>query len=437
MKNANVLFFLFWVGYFGCHAQTFDPVLAGQLQDKLDSIRSADNLKGISASVFYPGLGTWQGVAGISHNGAPISSEMLFGIASNTKLFTGVLLLKLADHHILQLDDSLHRYLPYFQNIDSNITLRQLLNHTSGLADVTSVPGYPDSMLNDPNRIFTASEMMTWASTPLFSPGAGWDYCNTNYLLAAMVAESATGTSYHQLLRQYLLTPLQLDHTFLAVYENIPFSVAQPWQAGVNNHAIPRTSVNSAAWSAGAMYSNSGDMVRWYRALMGGQVLSANAFQSLTTFVGSGNYGMGISEATVLGRTVWTHGGNIWGGYNSSMMYDPATGMLVCVLINQIPAQAYQVSIQLLSTMLNHTLSSSEGLHTNPAILLYPNPTSEEIYLALPNESLRMIQVYNAQGQCVKETTEQPFTLSGHPNGTYMVLVQTNMGYYQEKIIKQ
>ena len=78
------------------NAQTFDPVLATELQNKIDSIRTTNNLKGISASIIYPGIGSWKGVTGISHTGAPITSDMLFGIASNTKLFTGVLLLKLA-----------------------------------------------------------------------------------------------------------------------------------------------------------------------------------------------------------------------------------------------------------------------------------------------------------------------------------------------------
>ena len=107
------------------NAQTFDPVLAGELQNKIDSLRIANNLKGISASVIYPSRGTWKGVTGISHTGMPITSDMLFGIASNTKLFTSVLLLKLAENNIIQLDDSLHQYLPTFNNIDSNITIRQ------------------------------------------------------------------------------------------------------------------------------------------------------------------------------------------------------------------------------------------------------------------------------------------------------------------------
>lgn len=419
------------------NAQTFDPVLASELQNKIDSIRTANNLKGISASVIYPGMGTWKGVTGVSHAGTPITSDMLFGIASNTKLFTGVLLLKLAENNIIQLDDSLHEYLPTFNNIDSNITIRQLLNHTSGLDDVTSVPGYPDSMLTNPNRIFTTNELMTWAGPPLFPAGTSWNYSNTNYLLSGMIAESATGQSYSQLLRDSILTPLQLDSTFLDVYETILYPVAHPWQAGVNNNSIPRTSVNSAAWAAGALYSTSGEMVQWYSALMNGQVLNSNSFNELTTFVGSGNYGMGISQATVIGRTVWTHGGTIWGGYNSSMMYDPATGIIICVLINQLPAQAFHVSTQLLSTLINNPVGLNENTIPEKLITLYPNPTNGLVHIDIPYQTILNIKVYTLQGQIIKETTESQFDLSNYSNGTYFIKAQTEKGFYSYKLIKQ
>jgi len=143
------------------HAQSFNPALALRLQKTIDSILIAKDIKGISAGVYIPNMGKWQGVSGISHPGVPITSDMEFAIASNTKLFTAVLLLKLTENNKLRLDDSLHAFLPSFKNIDSNITIRQLLNHTTGLDDVTSVPGYPDSIMNNPRRMYTASELLT------------------------------------------------------------------------------------------------------------------------------------------------------------------------------------------------------------------------------------------------------------------------------------
>ncbi len=419
------------------NAQTFDPVLANKLQNKIDSIRTANNLKGISACVIYPGVGTWKGVTGISHAGFPITSDMEFGIGSNTKLFTGVLLLKLAENNIISLNDSLHQYLPSFNNVNQNITIRQLLNHTSGLADVINVVGYTDSILTNPNRIFTPTEVMSWVGTPLFAAGTSWNYCNTNYILAGMVAESATGQSFGQLLRDSILFPLQLDSTFLGVYDIVLYTLAHPWQGGVDNFSTPRNAVNSVAWSAGAMYSTSGEMANWYHSLMNGQVINQNSFNELTTFVGSGNYGIGLYSTNVLGRTVWQHGGTIWGGYNSSMVYDTATGIIICVLINQLPAQAFQVSIQLLSTLINNPVGLDESTIPNKLITLYPNPTNGLLRIEIPNQTIQNIKVYDLQGQLIKETIENQFDLSNVSNGTYFIKAKTKQATYDYKLIKQ
>ena len=117
--------------------------------------------------------------------------------------------------------------------------------------------------------------------------------------------------------------------------------------------------------------------------LLNGQILNSNSFYEMTTFVGSGNYGMGISQATVIGRTVWTHGGTIWGGYNSSMMFDTETGIIICVLINQLPAQAIQISIELLSTLINNPLGLHANTSTEKLITVYPNPTNEKLQISL------------------------------------------------------
>jgi D-alanyl-D-alanine carboxypeptidase len=419
------------------NAQTFDPVLANKLQNKIDSIRTANNLKGISASVIYPGVGTWKGVTGISHSGFPITSDMEFGIGSNTKLFTGVLLLKLTENNIINLNDSLHQYLPAFNNVNPNITIRQLLNHTSGLADVNNVVGYADSILTNPNRIFTPTEVMSWVGTPLFAAGTSWNYCNTNYILAGMVAESATGQSFGQLLRDSILFPLQLDSTFLGVYDSVLHTIAHPWQGGVDKFSTPRKALNSVAWSAGAMYSTSGEMASWYHSLMNGQVLNQNSFNELTTFVGSGNYGIGLYNTNVLGRTVWQHGGTIWGGYNSSMVYDTATGIIICVLINQNPAQAFQVSIELLSTLINNPVGITENTISEELITVYPNPTNGLVHIEIPNQTIQSIKLYDLQGQLIKETIQNQFNLSNYSNGTYFIKAQTKTGFYNYKIIKQ
>jgi len=437
MKSFKIIVLLFIFAQVKIFAQSFDPNLSADLQYTIDSFRTAYNLKGISASVYVPNQGTWQGVTGESHIGVPLTPQTGFGIASNTKLFAGVLLLKLAENGLLSLDDSLHQHLPPFNNVNNTITVRQILNHTSGLSDV-NIAGYADSMMADPNRVFMPTEIISWIGPPLSAPGTNWNYCNTNYLLAGLIAESVTGQSFSQLLRDSILTPLQLDSTYLDVYETSSVVAAHPWQGGMDFSATPRTSVNSAAWSAGGMYSTSCEMAQWYRALMNGEVLNQNSLNEMTTFVGSGSYGVGISESTILGRTIWQHGGTIWGGYNSSMMYDVQSGSVICVLINQLPAQAFQVAIQLLNDLVSNSVGIPE--QNMKIIEVYPNPTSEKVKIDLKDADVVSYEVKSKNGTTLFEgiltKDENEISLSFLAQGIYFISVKS--GSYSEvfKVIR-
>lgn len=415
---------------FWSHAQPFDPILASQLQSTLNQFRTGNNLKGISASVFIPGSGTWTGVSGISHTGVPVSPAMQFGIGSNTKLFTGVLLLKLSESNLLQLDDPIHEYLPPLNHVDSNITIRQLLNHTSGLADVTGVPGYSDSILSNPNRIFSPNEVIRWIGPPSFAPGTGFEYSNTNYLLAGMIAEIAGGQSFGTLLRNLILSPLQMDSTYLDVFDTVPPPIAHPWQNGNDNFSVPRKALNSSAWAAGAMYSTATEMVHWYRSLMGGQVLNAASFSEMTTFSIPGNYGIGLYQTPVQGRTVWQHGGTIWGGYNSSMVYDTAGGFVICVLINQNPAQAFAAARQLLSAILSSPVAIRDRRRSGTGIRLLPNPASGVLDLEVPGEEVLDISVFHTTGKRIPLNSTPPVSVAGLPPGLYFLQVRTDRGHH-------
>lgn len=419
----------------GVHSQQLPPSLILKLQTTIDSIRNAYNLQGVAACVQIPGLGKWKGASGISHPGVPLTSEHLFGIASNTKLFTGVLLLKLAASNLINLNDSLHRYLPPLTNINPNITIRQLLNHTSGLFDVTTIQGYPDSILTNPNRIFTPSEILSWAGSPLFNPGSSWNYCNTNYLLAGLIAEKATNRSYGSLLRDSILHPLMMDSTFLDVYDSLTGVIAHPWQGGNNYINTPRKALNSAAWAAGAMYSTVDEMVQWYSALMNGALLTPAMFNEMVTFVGSGNYGIGISKAIHAGRTVWQHGGSIWGGYNSMMMFDSTSGVIVSVMINQLPAQALMVARQLLLSSVNFAVSTL-NLDEASILRVYPNPVRDILNISGANDKPCKYKLFTASGQLVLETEEDKIPMDKLPSGIYMIEISRNQTSHRYKIVK-
>lgn len=418
-------------------SQSFNPLLAEKLQYTLDSFQTANNIKGISACVILPASGSWKGVSGNSHAGTPITTDMEFGIASNTKLFTGVLLLKLAEHGIINLDDSLHEYLPTLNHVDSTITIRQLLNQTSGLADVNDIVGYADSVLSNPNHIYTPIEVVTWIGEPLFTPGSDWNYSNTNYILAGMIAESATGQSYAQLLRDSIFTPLSMDSTFLDVYDSILFTRAHPWQNSTDNSATPRKALNSVAWAAGALYSTAGEMAHWYHSLFNGPFLNGSSINELSSFVGSGNYSVGLFESSILGRTVWHHGGSIWGGYNSSMMYDTATSAVICVLINQNPSQAVIIARKLLSDIIGDPLAIEPEILQNHTALLYPNPSNGLVQIDESQQEIEHIRIINISGETVLETQATRFSMIHLPNGLYLVEVSSKGHIKHYRMLKQ
>ncbi|MCZ7554875.1 MAG: serine hydrolase [Bacteroidia bacterium] len=362
-------------------SQPLPELLRSELQRVLDSMRIAHGIPGISAGLLLPGHEMWQGTSGGSHPGLPVSPAMLFGIGSNSKLFTAAAVLKCVESGLLTLEDSLHSRLPAFKHIDANITIRQLLNHTSGLADINEITGYPDTILKNPERVFTREEVLSWIGPPHFPAGTSWGYCNTNYLLAGMIVERATGRPFSRFLRDSILTPLQLDSTFLPIDEALDGIIAHPWANGGNVNATSRNSLLSAAWTAGAMYSTSSEMLQWYAALLSGKVLGSTSLREMTTFVGSGNYGFGIAEKILNRRVVWQHGGSIR-GYSSQMMYDVSSGAVICVLTNATPAPAALVALQLHAALAETISTTTESVADRGFVMtIHPNPAVNIIHI--------------------------------------------------------
>ena len=278
---------------------------------------------------------------------------------------------------------------------------------------------------------------MTWVGPTLFAAGTGWDYSNTNYLLAGMIAESATGRTYGQLLRDSILSPLKLDSSFLDVYERISVPIAHPWQGGIDKNSTPRKALNSISWAAGGMYSTSGEMAQWYHALMNGHVLLPDSFDEMTRFVGSGNYGIGLFETKISGRTVWYHGGSIWGGYNSTMMYDRNSGVVICVLINQNPGQAFQLAKELLSVILSYTLVKSENHEQGSNLKWFPNPSLGNVRFHFPDQHIKSVKIFSSSGTFLQEFLSEPISIGHLPKGLYYIHTQTDSGCYTDKLIKQ
>lgn len=370
------------------NAQSFSPQLAAMLQDTLNTYTAMiPNIKGLAVSVYVPSQGMWQGTMGVSYTGQPITSDMLFGIASNSKLFVSVAVLKLAENGTLSLNDSLHNWLPNYPNINPNITIRQLLNHTSGISDPIFVSPNMDTIQANPNRVFTPNEILAWVGAPLFAPGTSWGYSNVNYILAAMVAQSATGFHISRIIRDSLLTPLDMDSTFYDVEEPSFGTIAHRWWNGVDYHDTARVGLNTAAGAAGAMFSTTSEMAQWYDALFDGRILNAASMQELTTFVATANnslqYGLGLNRETTQGYAYWGHAGDTW-GYRSKMLYDSCAGTVVCGLSNSFPSGMSSVAFLLYRAVKNHIPACAAAINGIDSVCQATNGITFSIP-AIPN----------------------------------------------------
>jgi D-alanyl-D-alanine carboxypeptidase len=199
-----------------------DPSLGRALQATLDQQREFHELPGAAAAVVLPGQGVWSGGSGVADRktGAPVTGHTRFAIASLTKPFIAALAVKLSESGRLQLDDHLSDFVPRWPNA-RRITIRQLLNHTSGVSSFDTELSDPVNRAIDakPGSVWSPRRTLSYAGKPSFKPGARWQYNNANYLLAGLVIERATNTTVADALRQEILDPLKLDDVVLQPQE--------------------------------------------------------------------------------------------------------------------------------------------------------------------------------------------------------------------------
>ncbi|MER5586980.1 serine hydrolase domain-containing protein [Streptomyces asoensis] len=262
--------------------------------------------------------------------------------ASNTKTVMATLVLQLVAEHRLALTDPVDKWLPGQVRNGRAITLRMLLNHTSGLFDYTEDPALVPALTGWDPHVWTSTEILSLVRghPALFEPGAEWSYSNTNYIAVGAVLERVTGRSLAALVRERIARPLGLRHTFYATgsawrgrhahgYEpdaaHMPPNVPEEFR----NYAGPRHDDHvdvtgdyvTADGADAAIVSTAGDWSRFYGALMSGRLLPAAQLGEMRATVPEGGsddpeelgYGLGIERAKTACGTVWDHVGVVPG----------------------------------------------------------------------------------------------------------------------------
>ncbi|MCD9027782.1 beta-lactamase family protein [Luteimonas sp. BDR2-5] len=266
----------------------------------------------------------------------PLSAAQVFRLGSVTKQIAAAGVLKLAQDGRLSLDDPLTRFVPDYPD-GERISVRMLLDHTSGIRSYTAIPGVMDGPIQ--RDLDTVQLIDTFKDEPPdFAPGAGYRYNNSGYVLVGAVIEAASGQAWHDYLRQAFFEPLGMARTGYGLESAavIPGHV-RGYTGDADAPAVARYLSMTQPHAAGALVSSVDDLLRWNRALHHGRVLDAAHYRAMTTPAGKaaeeGHYGFGIVVGTLRGQRLLEHGGGIF-GFATHLMYLPGSGLTVAVLQN-------------------------------------------------------------------------------------------------------
>lgn len=267
--------------------------------------------------------------------GSAADAETMFRIGSVTKRFTAALIVQAIAAGNLSLDATLDTFVPDFPLQGKKVTIRHLLNHTSGIPNYTDVGKEWEKV--QPLELSHAELLALVAGKPFdFEPGTDWRYDNTGYYLLGMVLEKVHGKPYAKCIDE-LCASIGLTRTRHDSNRELIRNRAQGY--GVENGKTVNDEplgMNQPG-AAGALLSTGGDLVRWSMALAGGKVVDAASYTQMTTppqIDGKDtHYGFGLMVGQVEGQPAVMHGGGIH-GFNSVLLHLPAHGLHVAVLSN-------------------------------------------------------------------------------------------------------
>jgi D-alanyl-D-alanine carboxypeptidase len=314
---------------------------------------------GIVASVLLPDGRQWTGVAGVADlaTGRELTAATPFAVASVSKTFLAAEILALVDEGRLGLDDRAAPLLPDALvgggPIDPAITVRMLLDHTSGLGDFLVSRELDRAVRADPAARWTPEQSLAYAGRPIAPPGRGYRYANTNYVLLGLLAERLTGETLAEAYRARFFEPLGLAS---ASYQGVEPPVAElptayrfgstaldarPVDVTDGSEIRPFTAVTTAAGAAGSVAASAPDLARWARALYTGHVVPTPLVrQMIDDAARTGTldppypYGLGVQVLELAGQVSYGHSGRLVGA-RSVVRWFPAEGVAIAIVTNQ------------------------------------------------------------------------------------------------------
>ncbi len=275
-------------------------------------------------AVVTNGSQTWYQASGLARRSSPdaLTTAARFRAGSLTKSFVATVALQLVAEGRLRLSDTVGRWLPGLLPNGSAVTLRMLLNHSSGLYDYAEDQVLAQWIYTQPTIGIAPRRLIDIATSypPLFDPGQGWYYSNTGYIVVGLILEAATRRSVHALVQERILTRLGLSGTSFPAHDRDiagyhAHGYRPPDGAGTGWQDVTLLAP-SLLWTAGGIISTAEDLRRFYGALLGGELLPAAQLAQLLTTIPVNpvfGYGLGIEALRGACGPVWGHSGGVPG----------------------------------------------------------------------------------------------------------------------------
>ena len=339
-RNLLAVFVLFAASLLQARAS---PPISAELREKVDAIvRQALTTTGIpsaSIALVQGGAITYLQAYGDGRIEPPTPAllSMRYSIGSISKQFTATAVLLLAEQGKLSLDDHVSRFVPNLTR-GNEVTIRELLSHTSGYQDYWPQDYVPPFML----EVVTADKILDqWARKPLdFDPGTEWQYSNTNFVIAGLIVEKASGEPLLQFLSEHIFAPLRMK-SVMNIDQN---RLTETDAAGYLRYALgpPRLAPKEGkGWlfAAGELAMPAEDLAKWDISMINQTVLQPASYAEMEKEVVLNNgmgtrYGLGVDVRQEFGQRAIEHGGEV-SGFTAHNMVFPDARMAVVVLVNE------------------------------------------------------------------------------------------------------
>ena len=327
---------------------TIDPALRAKIDRIADGVMKQRDIPSASIAVVDHGKLVFTHAYGLAHVDPPKSATpaMRYSIGSISKQFTAAAILLLQEQGKLSLDDAVGKYVPGLTRGDE-VTIRQILSHTSGYQDY-----WPEDYLMTPMMQPEAAQQIidTWAKKPLdFDPGAEWQYSNTNYVIAGLIVEKVSGQKLMDFLEDHIFHPLRMTSVWDSTETSLTATDSTPYvRAALGPLRVAPKEGRGWMFAAGELAMTPHDLALWDISLISQSVLSSESYKNMFTEVklkdGKGaHYGLGVFITDEGGHHAIEHDGEVTGFVSANVVL-PDDGVAVVALTNHMASGANEIA---------------------------------------------------------------------------------------------